>query len=262
MSRNQGATATPRCRDLAATGRPDQPIGFFLTENLLAARAGSMFPTNGSGPDEDVNVYLGHLLGRFLQGDHDPRVRFGSGALLAPPARTASPRQRAGHYRANGDHRLLMLGLFGRGDDVRRRGVLHGLSAAETRSRDVAAGRTCYEAAANALRGRGLESDAAVAVLDKLANHFEDYVHVLGALATRHLGLGARLSDDSLARLLPPDTTAVTRTVAELITAPPPPASVDALLDLWLENQKNPAPGANARMREMADRLGVSWPPG
>jgi len=262
MTRTLCRTATPRYRKLFAAPGPDQPLGFFLLENLLTARSGSKFPTNGCGPDEDVNVYLAHLMSRFLRGDHDPQVQFASGALFRPPAKTAQSRRRADFYRANADHRLLYLGLFGRGDGLRRRAVLNGTSAAETRNRDTAAGRACYDAAANILRGRQPGNPALVSVLDKLASHFEDYVYVLSAMATRQLGLGAHLGDDDLARLLPPDTSATADAVKTLLAAPPPAAAVDILLDLWLANGKNPNPSTASRLRNMADQLGVVLPIG
>ncbi len=256
MTRHLCATTTPRFRELSAAG-PDNPVGFYLLENLLTARAGSCFPTNGAGPDEDVNVYLAHLLGKFLRGDCDRWIQFASEPLFAPPAKTAARRNRVEHYRRNADHRLLHLGLFRRGDGLRRRDVLHRMSVAETRTRDAAAGRACYEMAANLARERRGGETALVTVWEKLAVHFDDYVHVLGALATRQLGLGAQINDSDLSRLLPPDTTAATRAVADLLAAPPPPEALDALLDLWLAHGKNPTPAAAARIRAMADRLGV-----
>ncbi len=246
-----------RYRRLFAVAGPDQPLSYFLLENQLEARAGSMFPTNGAGPDEEVNVYLSHLLTRFLCGDHDPRLQFGAGMLLAPPSKSATTRERADHYRINADHRLLHLGLFGRGDSIRRRGVLAGMSTAQTQTRDLATGRTCYEAAAHLLRRRRGSSGALAEVMGRLATHFDEYVHVLGALATRRLGLGAHISDQQLTRLLPPDTTAATRAVDDLLQSPPPAEALDALLDLWLAHQKNPDPAAASRIRDMADRLGV-----
>ncbi len=71
MTRPIYATATPRFQPLFTGTAPSEPVGFFMLENLLTARAGSRFPTNGAGPDEDVNVYLAHLLGRILQGKCD-----------------------------------------------------------------------------------------------------------------------------------------------------------------------------------------------
>ncbi len=257
MTRTLAPTTTPRYRQLFAPVGPDQPLGFFLIENLLTARTESMFPTNGAGPDEDVNIYLAHLLGRFLAGEHDSRVGFAGQPLLNPPAKGLSRRQRADYYRVNADHRLLCQGLFGWGDLQRRRNRLYRLSAAESRFRDLAGGKACYEAAASHLRGRTPTERALMSIWTKLAANYEDYVHVLGALATRQLGLGAHLDDQDLGRLLPPVPADDARAVATLLAAPPPPEALDSLLDLWLDQQKNPAPATASRLREMADRLGV-----
>jgi hypothetical protein len=178
------------------------PWRFFLVEQLLEARRESMFPTNGAGPDEDVNVYLAHLLAGFLTGHHDERVMWGAGCVLLPPDKNLHRRERADWYRINADHRLLFLGLMNRGDGLRRRPVHFGMTAAETRDRDLAVGRCCYGMAADLLGGRPSAQASLTPVLRKLETHFEDYVHVLGVLATRRLGLGATLSDHDLAGLL------------------------------------------------------------
>jgi hypothetical protein len=136
------------------------------------------------------------------------------------------------------------------------------MSAAETRARDLSAGQACYAAAADLLRSRRPGCPTLVEVWDKLTLHFEDYVHVLAVLATRRLGLGARLNDVQLARLLPPEQTADGCTVASLLEEPPPRAAVDTLLDLWLANQKNPEPLTRTRMGELAAWLGVDLPTG
>ena len=192
----------PLFRGLFPDWSGPRPWRYFLMEQLLEARRESMFPTNGAGPDEDVNVYLSHLLAGFLTGHHDPRVRWGAGALLLPPAKDLGRAARAGWYRANADHRLLYLGLMDRGDGLRRRPIHFGMSAQETRDRDLTTGSRCFAMAANLLEGRGRNNVGLVEVLRKLEENFEDYVHVLGVLATRRLGLGAVLSDDDLAGLL------------------------------------------------------------
>jgi len=171
-------------------------------EPLLEARRESMFPTNGAGPDEDVNVYLSHLLTEFLKGHHDQRVLWGAEPVLLPPVTDLGRRSRAEWYRVNADHRLLYLGLMDRGDGLRRRRIPCGMTPEETRSRDMVTGRSCYGMAANLLAGRYCTNPGLAAVLRKLEENFEDYVHVLGVLATRRLGLGAVLSDDDLAGLL------------------------------------------------------------
>lgn len=179
-----------------------RPWNYFLMEQLLEARRESMFPTNGAGSDEDVNVYLGHLLAGFLNGHQDSRVQWGSGPVLSPPEKDRGRRERAQWYRVNADHRLLYLGLMNRGDGLRRRPVHFGMTATETRGRDLSCGRSCYGLAADLLEGRSCAIAPLAPVLRKLERHFEDYVHVLAVLATRRFGLGAVLSENDLAGLL------------------------------------------------------------
>lgn len=179
-----------------------RPLSFYLMEKLLEARSLSFFPTNGAGPDEDVNVYLAHLLTGLLRSDDHSRNEAGADPLLFPGERDKSRRSRAERYRRNADHRLLYQGLFDRGDGLRRRDGTWHLDREGSRRRDRGAGATCYAMAANLLEGRDGAPVGLVAVLRKLADHYDDYAHVLAVLATRKLGLGARLSDDDLARLL------------------------------------------------------------
>jgi hypothetical protein len=76
------------------------------------------------------------------------------------------------------------------------------MTAEETRHRDLEAGRSCYGMAASLLdRGSG-GPDGLISTLRKLERNYEDYIHILGVLATRRLGLGASLSDGDLASLL------------------------------------------------------------
>jgi hypothetical protein len=195
-------TCEPKYQGLFPDWRGIQPFRFYLAENLLEARAGSCFPTNGNGFDEDVNVYLFDLLKGLLRSDIDPRVTPGAGGLHHPPAAGLPRRSRAEWYRVNGDHRLLYLGLFDRGDGMRRKVVPFGFTADESRQRDLAAGAACYDLAADLLESRPGQPQGLVTVMRTLAADFEGYVHALGALAVRRWGLGARLSDDDLAALM------------------------------------------------------------
>lgn len=192
----------PQYRGLFPDWSGPRPWRFFLMEQLLEARKESMFPTNGAGFDEDVNVYLSNLLAGFLNGHHDARVQWGAEPVLLPPAKNLDRRVRADWYRINADHRLLYLGLMDRGDGLRRRPVHLEMNLEETRNRDLVTGRTCYGLAANLLTGRYCANAPLAPILRKLEENFEDYVHVLGVLATRRLGLGAVLSDNDLAGLL------------------------------------------------------------
>lgn len=245
------APAEPRFRSLFPDWTGPRPVRWYFAEQLLEARHGSRFPTNAEGPDEDVNIYLIGLLAGFVGGHQDPRVRPGADPLLLPPDASLPRAAQAAHYRVNGDHRLLFQGLLDRGDGLRRRRQPWGVAADQVRERDLAAGRACYALAANLLEGRPGAAPAVAAVMGKLAENFEEYVHVLAVLATRRWGLGARLGDGELAGLLRPTATGY-----------PAPAAVakptmDSLLDDWSAYRADPTPRREADLRARAAALGV-----
>lgn len=253
-------TARPRRRPDTPRTRvqpvPRGGLGFFLVENLLEARRGSWLPTNGAGPDEDVNIYLALRLRELAEGRVDPRVVAGLAPLVPGPGPGLCRAARADWYRANADHRLLCLGLFHRGENRRRRDVPWGWSAHGARERDLAVAAACYGAAASLLdRGPG-GGGAAAAVLAKLAWRCDDYVHVVGALAVRRLGLGARLDDARLSALLPPPAAADGQAVTQLLASAPADA-VDVVLDLVLEYRRTGEAGLRARIEGLAPLAGL-----
>jgi len=178
-----------------------RPLGWYFTEQLLAARAESEFPTNTAGHDEDVNIYIASLLQRWAMGDARQGIVPAADPLLLPRSRSHTRSFRADHHRRQADHRLLALGLFDRGDLVRRRRVGWRMTEDETRGRDLTVMLRSYAIAADLMDGRpGL--GGLVQVWRKLALDGDRYVHVLQTLARRRLGLGASLGDDDLMRLL------------------------------------------------------------
>lgn len=248
----------PAYRSLFPDWSGRRPLSYFLTENLLEARRMSFFPTNGAGPDEDVNVYLSHALLRFFRTGSDPWLLPASEPLWSPPPASLPRALRAESYRRNADHRLLCQGLFDRGDGLRRRAVFFGMDANETRQRDRAAGARCYGLAADLLENRPGTSTGLVAVLRKLETHYDDYVHVLAVLATRRLGLGARLSEQDLRSLweepAPPKLVGADATLPQ---EKEQAATMDGLLDLLLEYHRAPTGKLRRRLVEAAGSLGV-----
>lgn len=177
-----------------------RPLRWFFAEEYLEARAGSDFPTGCVGPDEDVNLYIISLLAAWAATADITTTEPAADPLLLPPAHDRGRRQRAEIRRRQADHRLLALGLFDRGDLVRRRAVGWRMTVAETRARDLTAMVRCYEAAADLMSGRP-EAAGLVGVWRKLAAHGPDHVTVLQTLARRRFGLGARLSAAELDHL-------------------------------------------------------------
>lgn len=229
---------TPQFRSFFPDWTGPRPLRYFLLENLLEARRDSVFPTNICGPDEDVNIYLAGLLTNFLQGNHPQDVLFGADPMLHPPARHLGRRARADFYRHNADHRLIMLGLFDRGDHLRRRPSFYRMSWQESRQRDLNVGLNCYHLAANLLENRKMGCGGLAEVWRKLADNFDFYVQVLSTMAVDRLGLGASLSLADLQFMVVPPS------------EPEPSHQMDHLLDLLLELRQ---PGGNKKRAEVYD---------
>lgn len=189
-------------RSLYPTVERSRPLAWFFAEELLEARSISDHPTSSRVFDEDVNIYLIGLLTGWAAGDPGRGVEPGRDPVLAPPPRRTGTLATAEHLCRQADHRLLCLGLFDRGDLVRRRLVGWRMTTAETRRRDQTVASHCYSLAARLLDGRDDGRQGLVTVWRKLAADLPRYVHVLQTLARRRLGLGARLSDAELQHLL------------------------------------------------------------
>lgn len=238
---------SPQYRSLFPDWTGPRPLRFFMIENLLEARRNSVFPTNIAGPDEDVNIYLANLLTKFLDGNHSQDVLFGEGPLLNPPPMNRSRRQKADFYRNNADHRLIMLGLFDRGDHLRRRNTFFKMTSEETRQRDLGVGMNCYHLAADLLENRKLGCDGVVAVWRKLAENFDLYVQILSTMAVGRLGLGASLSQNELQFMVnKPSTVNIAGT-----------HQMDRLLDLLLELRQPGGQKKRAEVYDLALRLNL-----
>jgi len=227
-------TSSPQYLSLFPDWNGPRPLPFFMLENLLEARRQSTFPTNLAGPDEDVNIYLADLLTKFLNGQHSSDVEFGAHPLLCPAQQNLSRRQQAAYYRNNADHRLLMLGLFDRGDHLRKRSLLFGMNRQEAHLRDCGVGKECYQLAVNLLENRRLVSSGRIDVWRKLAENFDLYVQVLSTMAVSRLGLGATLSSECLNLMMTGPAP------EEAICASDEESNMDRLLDLLLEFRQSP----------------------
>jgi hypothetical protein len=241
-----------RFAPLFARERERRLLLFFMLENLLKARAQSSFPTGIRGQDEDVNIYMAHLLTEHVI-DPVPRGVFRGGEpLQGLNGEEGWDRwRRFEHYRRNGDHRLLALGLYGRGDLIRRRAVPLYLHGEQSWERDLEIGRSCYDCAVTIMRSKDSSLASLLPVLGKLADAFADYVNVLQTLARRRFGLGARLSDAELRDLAsgpPPDS----RCPPEMEAS-----GMDTLLDLLSAYRRQPTRAGRQRLLATARKQGI-----
>lgn len=222
----------------------------FLLRCLLGAREECRIPSNQAGFDEDVNVYVVGLLGRFLSAEyHDLARRFHYPTDLDLAREVRAQRDERFcylAYRTNADQLLLGIGLFFHVEG-------HGVGADPVFGRPVGdlAGRgaTYYNIASASLRRLRRRETAAELAMTKLAARFDDYTSILKCLRTSYFRLTSRLSDGVLFHLAHdrPDHGEAT-------------GLWDRFLDAWSEWKKSRDPERLEVLREAVDALRAADP--
>ncbi len=186
-------------------GAPRSPgpanVHYFMMDSLLHSRMERGFPSNDECFDEDVNVYLAGLLASLIEpcaGRRRPERIAPDDASLALVAERSSPRECYELYRANADHILVSLGVFGnpRG---RRPDSAHRMHLADASY--VGRGTTYYAIAQSCATGLARRPTALSDCLGKLSRGFERYLAVLSRLRGEYLNFHERISDGALYHL-------------------------------------------------------------
>lgn len=221
----------------------------FLMRSLLGAREEAGTPSNEWGFDEDVNVYLVGLLGRFFSSAYHEEARryqFATDLDVAEElARTPDDRHRYRVYRTNADHLLLAIGLLR--NVSRRRPHLVGF---ERSPEDfIGRGETYYELASSSLRRLQRRSTGTELALSKLASHFTEYAAILGRVRTSYFHLTSRLGEGQLFHLLN-DPLAGDDVSPATVTE-----GYDRFLDAFSAWKQEPGPNTLTTLRQCAAEL-------
>ena len=187
--------------DFTGTDRGLRPTYHFMMRCLLFSRMETGLVSNKDFYDEDVNVYIAHLLNSFI----DPSYIQRAGRYLSKYDTEVFSRLADSHdarlkytlYKTNADFLLVSLGIFG-----------NPTATAPGRAPE-AAGRKPFEPAEEAYIGRGKtyyrfaysysqqihSPHAAITeVLEKLGAGFEKYLRILAHMRGEYLNLMDRLS--------------------------------------------------------------------
>lgn len=216
----------------------------FVAHCLLSSRLDAGLPTEDSA-DEDVNIYLVHLLTAYA----DPCFRLRVAGYLSAydqdvferAQRSRSRRLCYAVYRANADHLLLSVGIFRNptGDRVHHRPAVFQI-------RDevyVGRGKAYYDFAStysNTIFGR---SSGVSEVLNKLALRFETYVQLLSHMRSEYLNFVDRMTEGEIYHLQ--------KASQELGTM----GLQDAFLDAYSAYKRQPTPEGRARLVSLAEEL-------
>lgn len=215
----------------------------FILQSLLSSRVDTGMDDENIPHEDDVNVYLTHLLCRWI----DPRNHLHEAAFLRTfdhetfeqVQNSTNSRLKYTVYRANADHLLMLLGIFD--NATARRPTANELQP----SRETWMGRaqTYYDFASTYSRIVFGRHSAVPLVLGKLSNNFEDYVRLLSHLRSEYLNLIAHLSDGAFFHL------------QEEVHASGVSASYDGFLDALAEWRDNPNDDTRETLRQVVDHL-------
>jgi hypothetical protein len=180
---------------------PEQ-IYFYMMNCLLYSRMESGFPSNDEFFDEDVNVYLAHLLTETVGGlgESGDRHHFAQddASLFEAVRSIENPRLKYRLYKTNADHLLISLGVFGNPRSKRPNAVPY----MEMRNASyIGRGKAYYSLAQSYAIETYRRFTAVADVLGKLSKGFEKYMQILSLLRIEHFNFRHQISEGELFHL-------------------------------------------------------------
>jgi hypothetical protein len=188
--------------DLKDSARGVKPSTYFMMRTLLHSRVDLDESVEESGEDEDMNVYLAHLLKSFDDPVYAESARSFLHAydheVLGRLARSTDARLKYKIYKTDTDFLLVSIGVF----DNPNLALMNRLPAAATTRRamepteDVVMGRgrTCYRFAYQYSQLVPRQQPMLTDVLEKLARGFDRYTRVLAHLRGEYFDVARELS--------------------------------------------------------------------
>lgn len=223
--------------DLKGSSRETRPTYHFMMKCLLYSRLETGLVSNKDYYDEDVNVYIAHLLNSFI----DPAYIKRSGKYLSKYdtevfqrlADSQDSRLKYTIYKTNADFLLVSLGIFNNanGADPQGRGSTavspERRLVTPTEEAYVGRGKTYYRFAYTYSQQIHNPHAAITEVLEKLSIGFDKYLRILAHMRGEYLNLMDRLSRGEIYHL--------ERSIDEARKQEDVHALQDQFLDLFLE---------------------------
>jgi hypothetical protein len=175
---------------------------FFMLNCLLHSRVQTGLESNTEFYDEDVNVYLAHLLNSHM----DPRylarsaglVAIDDSALYRMIADADTDRQRYDVYKANADYLLMAVAVF---DIFDERHCHHRVAFHIPKTTYIARAAAYYGLASSYACRVGRGTTPIAETLAKLSEGIETYVQILMHMRGQYLNFIKRYSDGELFHL-------------------------------------------------------------
>ena len=180
--------------DLKETDRNLQPTYHFMINCLLYSRMETGLVSNQEFYDEDVNVYLAHLLHSFINPEYvEQSKKFLSKYdtdVFRRLAHSSDSRLKYLIYKTNADFLLISIGIFDNpmGPAASRAKVQPSEEAY------IGRGKTYYHFAYSYAQQVHRKNQGVTEVLEKLSVGFEKYIRILSHMRGEYLDLMKRLS--------------------------------------------------------------------
>ncbi len=186
--------------DLKENTRDLQPTYFFMINCLLYSRMETGLVSNQDFYDEDVNVYLAHLLHSFVNPEYvEQSRRFLSKYdtdVFRRLSQSTDARLKYLIYKTNADFLLVSIGIF---DNPATGGASRRVQPAEEAY--IGRGKTYYHFAYSYSQQMHRRNEGVSEVLEKLSIGFEKYIRILSHMRGEYLDLVKRLSNGEVYHL-------------------------------------------------------------
>jgi hypothetical protein len=194
--------------DLTDEARSIKPSYYFMMRSLLHSRVDTGLTSGAEGEEEDVNVYLAHLLQSFgdpaYLEEAKPFLHRYDHEVFGRLARSSDARLKYKIYKTNADFLLISIGIFDNPSQTllnRIHGATGGKPFEPTEEATMGRGRTYYQFAYEYSQLLSHRHPAITGVLEKLARGFDRYTHILAHLRGEYLDLVHQLSEGEVYHL-------------------------------------------------------------
>ena len=230
--------------DLKETGRNLQPTYYFMINCLLYSRMETGLVSNQDFYDEDVNVYLAHLLHSFINPDYvEQSKKYLSkydADVFKRLSASSDARLKYAIYKTNADFLLVSIGIF---DNPIAPDPGSRPKVAPAEEAYIGRGKTYYHFAYTYSQQIHRRNQGVSEVLEKLSVGFDKYIKILSHMRGEYLDLAQRFSDGEVFHL--------ERAVDESARQESLKAKQDQLLELYTQWQHDPS----AEIEENVERL-------
>ena len=187
--------------DLKDSSRDLQPTYYFMVNCLLYSRMETGLVSNQDFYDEDVNVYLAHLLHSFINPEYvEQSKKFLSKYdtdVFRRLANSADARLKYQIYKTNADFLLVSIGIF----DNPAAAEGHRAKAHPSEEAYIGRGKTYYHFAYSYSQQMHRKNAGVSEVLEKLSVGFEKYIRILSHMRGEYLDLLKRFSQGEVYHL-------------------------------------------------------------